>query len=131
MQGLNLNANPGIFFAGKLSHWLKGGMWVALTLYLKKTFPCGNNLLGSLPRSAEWLIFGLLFAFLAEYFKGFSRLLAKGFLCPWLNISVGTSFFCLSISPIKSRDWTLDLFDSQLPCKVGSSLTINLFVKQT
>ena len=27
-QGLNINANPGISFAGKLSHLLKGGMRV-------------------------------------------------------------------------------------------------------
>ena len=43
---------------------------------------------------------------------------------PWLNICVGASIFCLSISPIKSSDWTSALLDSQLPCKVGSSLTI-------
>ena len=33
-QGLNINANPGIYFSVKLSHWLKGGMWVIIG-YLK------------------------------------------------------------------------------------------------
>ena len=52
MQGLNLNANPGLSFAGKLSHWLKGGMCVAFTFYIKTAFHCGKHLLDSLPGSA-------------------------------------------------------------------------------
>ena len=28
LQVLNLNADPNLSFAVKLSHWLKGGMWV-------------------------------------------------------------------------------------------------------
>ena len=33
-------------------------------------------------------------------YKSFSRSLAKGFSCPWLNISMSTSRFRLSIAPI-------------------------------
>ena len=36
LQRLNLNANPGLSFVGKLSHWLNSGMWV-LIYYLKPT----------------------------------------------------------------------------------------------
>ena len=51
---------------------------------------------------------------------------------PWLiwvcmNLKLTTG----KITPVKSRDWTLDLIYSQLPCKFGSYLTINFFVKQT
>ena len=39
-QGLNLNLNPGLSFAGKLSHWLKGGMWVLY--FLSQTLPAAT-----------------------------------------------------------------------------------------
>ena len=32
-QGLNINKNPKLYFAVKLSHWLKGGMWVLVIIY--------------------------------------------------------------------------------------------------
>ena len=95
-QGLNLNANPGPSFAGKISHWLKGGMWFDFTFYNKKTFPAANTcLLACLDQQNFLFSAGFLCPWLNIY-KGFSCPLAKGFLCPWLNISVGTSFFvCL------------------------------------
>ena len=42
LQGLNLNANPKLSFAGKISYWLKGGMWMLIG-YLKRDKPCGNT----------------------------------------------------------------------------------------
>ena len=125
MQGLNINANPGISFAGKLSHCLKGGMEVAFTFYIKTNFPAANTcLVACLYQRNGWFLAGFLPPWL-NIFKGFSRRLPRGFSCPSINISVGKSFFCLYINPIKSSDWTLDLLGSQLPCKVGSSLKNN------
>ena len=50
------------------------------------------------------------------------RSLARGILSPWLNISMGTSIFRLSIVPINSSDWNSALLVSQFSCKVRSSL---------
>ena len=102
-------------------------MWVAFTFYPNKNFPVSNTwLVACLDQRNCWVSAGFLRPWL-NTFKGFSCPLAMGFSCPWLNMSLGTSFFCLSIAPIKSSDWTLDFIKYQLPCKVGSSLTINFF----
>ena len=42
----------------------------------------------------------------------------------------GNVIFCLSIALIKSSNWTSALLNSQLTCKVGSSLTINFLSKK-
>ena len=36
-QGLNLNENPKLSFVGKLSHWLKIGIWVLVIYIMRPT----------------------------------------------------------------------------------------------
>ena len=99
MQGLNLNETPGISFVGKLSHWLKGGVWVAFTFYPKKPFPASNTFLVAFPDQRNgWFLAGFSRPWL-NIFKGFSLPLAMGFSCPWIKMSVGVSFLSLSIAP--------------------------------
>ena len=107
------------------------GCGLLLLSILRQPLPAENtSLLACLDQRNGWYLAGFLRPRLNIY-KGFSRPLANVISCHWLKISVGTTFFCLSIVPIKPRDWTLVLPDSQPRCKVGSSLDLHLSTSQT
>ena len=107
-QGLNLNANPGLSFPVKLSHWLKVGMWVLIG-YLKPSLR--QHLLGRcrIQRNG-WFAAGLR---------------ATGKICQW------SCQFSSVHRPNQVYQLELGSSQLQLPCKVVSSLTINFIVKQT
>ena len=88
LQGLNLNANSKLSFAGKLSCWLKGVMW-AFIFYIKRDQLYGNTcLVGAFP---------IRIAILQR---------ARDPLAKYVSWHVT---FRLSIASIKYNDWTVSL----------------------
>ena len=54
--------------------------------------------------------------YISNIYKDFSHSLEKGFSRPWLNISVGTSLFCLCIAPIWILKSSSSISKIQMPC---------------
>ena len=107
LQGLNLNTNLGIYFSGKLSHWLKGGVWVLIYYILNQ--PWGNTCLVGVKSSGM---------------AGLRR--AREPLAKYVS---GRVTFCLCIAPIKSNYWTSNLINYNYHTRLGPLWKLTLLSK--